>query len=217
MSRRNQHRAAGFTLLELLVAVAILALVAVGSYRLLFDTIATRDAGLAHERALAALQRADMLMQRDLLQASPRPIRDEFGDVRPGFLLAPERALEFTRRGWRNPLRETRSDLARVRYRLVGGQLLREHWLVLDRARDSAPVQTVLLDKVEELRVQVFAGGNWTDTWPPLGDMQRDPRTLPLPEAVEIRLKLQPWGEIRRVTLLPETQTDAAPPPKQPE
>lgn len=198
------RRARGFTLLELLVAIAILALVAVGSYRLLFDTIATRDRGMAHEKALRDLQRADMILQRDLLQAAARPIRDEYGDVQPGLVLAEDKGLEFTRRGWRNPLQQARSDLVRVRYRVVAGQLVREHWTVLDRARSSTPVRTVLLDKVSNFRVQAHAGGNWSATWPPLAQVSRQASAVPLPEAVEVRFTLAPWGEIRRVIPLPE-------------
>lgn len=200
----------GFTLLELLVAIAILALVAVGSYRLLFDTISTRDRGLAQEQALRDLQRAGMILQRDLQQAALRPIRDEFGDPQPGLRLGDQAGLEFTRRGWRNPLQQARSDLVRVRYRLMDGALVREHWNVLDRPRASTPVRTTLLTDVTDFRVQVHAGGNWSDTWPLLSQTQRDPRSLPLPEAVEIRFTRAPWGEIRRVILLPESP-DAPP------
>lgn len=208
---RRATRTRGFTLLELLVAVAILALVAVGSYRLLFDTISTRDQGIAHEKALRDLQRAQMILQRDLLQAAQRPVRDEFGDVQPGFVLAADKGLEFTRRGWRNPLQQARSDLVRVRYRIITNQLVREHWTVLDRARTSKPVQTVLLDDISDFRVQAHADGNWSETWPQLSQSQRDASTLPLPDAVEIRFTRKPWGEIRRVILLPEPTAEVAP------
>lgn len=206
-------RIRGFTLLELLVAIAILALVAVGSYRLLFDTISTRDKGMAREHALRDLQRAEMILQRDLMQVAARPIRDEFGDARPAFYLPQENSLEFTRRGWRNPLQEARSDLIRVRYRVENGQLIREHWQVLDRARTSAAQKTVLLDNVSDFHLQVHAKDNWTENWPLLTQTQSDARTLPLPDAVEIRFTLAPWGEIRRVILLPENNADASPAP----
>lgn len=208
---RHQRRARGFTLLELLVAISILALVAVGSYRLLFDTITTRDQGLAHEKDLRDLQRADMILQRDLQQAALRPIRDEFGDVQPALVLADDRGLEFTRRGWRNPLQQQRSDLVRVRYRLVSGRLVREHWLELDRARTSTPVQTVLLDKVSAFRVQAHAGGNWNGAWPMVSQVQRNAASLPLPDAVEVRLTQERWGEVRRVILLPESAGEEKP------
>lgn len=210
-------RQRGFTLLELLVAIAILALVAVGSYELLFSTIATRDQALVHERGLRTLQRAEMLLQRDLLQAVQRPVRDEFGDVQPAFLLPRENSMEFTRVGWRNPLLELRSDMVRVRWQVVNGQLLREHWPVLDRARNTAPVQTVLLENVSDFRILVRNKGNWTPTWPPLSQQAGQAgrgasRLQPMPEAVEVTFTLAPWGQIRRVFILPEESSDAAAP-----
>ncbi len=207
------ERPFGFTLLELLVAIAILSLVAVGSYRMLFDTIATRDQAMLRERGLRDLQRAQMLLQRDLLQIVQRPIRDEFGDLQPAFLIPRENSLEFTRLGWRNPLQQARSDLVRVRYQVTNGRLIREHWPVLDRVRDSTPVQTVLLEKVSDFRVLARGGGNWAPAWPPLGDGQRRTDAQPLPEAVELTFTLAPWGEIRRVIILPEGSADATPPP----
>lgn len=213
----RRPRPEGFTLLELLVAVAIMALLAVGAYRLLTDTVSTRDRGLAHEQGLADLQRADMILQRDLMQVSARGIRDEFGDFQPAFYIPTDNVMEFTRAGWRNPLQEARSDLVRVRYRVANGQLLREYWHVLDRDRTSLPQRTVLLDKVSGFSVRVFSGGaagSWSNAWPALSDAQKDRRTLPLPTAVEVRFSQEPWGEIRRVFLLPEndgnvTQTKA--------
>ncbi|HEX4870118.1 MAG TPA: type II secretion system minor pseudopilin GspJ [Moraxellaceae bacterium] len=205
----------GFTLLELLVAIAILALVAVGSYELLFSTIATRDQAQARERDLRALQRAQMLLQRDLLQTVQRPVRDEFGDLQAGFVVPRENSMEFTRAGWRNPLQEPRSELVRVRWQVLDGKLVREHWPVLDRARTTAPVQTVMLDKVSDFRLQVRGNGTWGPTWPPLGQAQGQsaPRRQPLPEAVEVTFTLAPWGEIRRVFILPEESGDASAPP----
>jgi general secretion pathway protein J len=194
----------GFTLLEVLVAIAILALIAVGAYRLLSGTVQTRDQGMAHEKSLQDLQKAEMLIQRDLQQTTQRSIRDEYGDDQPAFALSQDNVMEFTRRGWRNPLQESRSDLVRVRYSVRSNQLIRERWSVLDRARDSLPEKIVLLDDVSDFRLQVFANGNWSASWPGLAQNQKDKKTLPLPDAVEIRFTHPVWGEIRRVIPLPE-------------
>ena len=156
-------------------------------------------------------RRAEMMMQRDLLQTAQRPIRDEFGDLQPGFVIPQENSMEFTRLGWRNPLQEVRSELVRVRWRVINGQLLREHWPVLDRARTSTPVQTVMLDGVSDFHVMVRANGNWSPSWPPVTSSQgqQASRNPPLPEAVEVTFSLAPWGDIRRVFILPEGSSDA--------
>jgi len=205
---QRHPRPEGFTLLELLVAVAILALIAVAAFRLVSDTVMVRDRGLQHEQALQNLQKAEMIMQRDLLQTASRSVRDEFGDDQPAFYFPKENIMEFTRRGWRNPLQETRSDMIRVRYHVENEQLVREHWQVLDRVRLSTPEKIVLLDKVSDFHIQAFANGSWNTAWPSLAQSQKDRKTVPLPDAVEIRFSLQPWGEIRRVIPLSENDNN---------
>lgn len=207
MMKHRPDYSRGFTLLELLVAVAILAVIAVSSYRLLSSTVITRDQTLAHEKTLKALQKAEITLQRDLLQVVMRPIRDEFGDEQPAFYLPQENVMEFTRTGWRNPLQETRSDLQRVRYRIENGQLLRERWDVLDRARMSQPVKTYLLDNVDKWQIRVFSKGKEETDWPLLNHNLKNKALLPLPDAVEVRFALSDGNEIRRLILLPEPQS----------
>ena len=93
----------GFTLLELLVAVAIFALLGVGSYRLLATTIATRDAAQKHDAALMQLQKAMTTLNRDISQAIARPVRNEYGDAVAAVILK-NNMLDLTRAGWPNPV-----------------------------------------------------------------------------------------------------------------
>jgi general secretion pathway protein J len=188
----------------LLVAIAIFALMAVGAYRLLAGTISVRERGEQHESELRHLQKAEVMLQRDLLQVAMRPIRDEFGDVQPAFYLPKENVMEFTRRGWRNPTAELRSDLQRVRYRLENGKIWRDRWNVLDRVRMTQPASIVLLDQVESFQIRVFYKNKEEIAWPTLAQIQHDKATLPLPDAVEFRIQQKNRGEIKRLVSLPE-------------
>mgnify|MGYP000971149118 FL=1 len=142
--------ARGFTLLELLVAVAIFALLGVGSYRLLASTISVRDAAKAHDAALIQLQRSFIVMNRDLSQAIARPIRDQYGDAVAALVLK-NNVLEVTRVGVPNPLKQVRSDLQRVSYEVNNkGELVRSAWQQLDRDRGVSPQQTILLKQESE-------------------------------------------------------------------
>lgn len=210
MQTRNS-RSDGFTLLELLVAVAILALIAVGAYRLLSDTVMVREQGQKQQQQLRDLQKALTVMQRDLQQVVPRAIRDEFGDIQPAFYLPQQNVLEFSRGGWRNPLQQTRSDLVRLRYRVESGELLRERWDVLDRARQTQPQTIVLLEGISEFSVRVIADGGRAESWPPLTQPGSDRRTVPLPQAIEISFRHPAWGKIERIILLPQGEDNAAP------
>ncbi|MFN3587074.1 MAG: type II secretion system minor pseudopilin GspJ [Moraxellaceae bacterium] len=201
---RAERRSLGFTLLELLVAVTILAFIAVGAYRLLADTVVAREQGQQHLAQMQALQKAMNLLQRDLQQVLLRPVRDEFGDVQPAFYLPQPNVMEFTRAGWRNPLGQTRSELVRLRYRLDNGELVRERWDMLDRVRTAQPERIALLQGVSDFRLRVYAANDWHGEWPLLTARRSEGQDVPLPEGVEIVFRHPVFGEMRRVIVLPE-------------
>src|SRR3546814_128623 len=147
---------AGFTLLELLIAIALFALLGLGTYRLLEAVLQSDEAVRAQELQLRELSRAVWAFERDLQQVIGRPIRDEFGDERNAFIGqldgedgAP--VLELTRAGWRNPTGLRRANLQRVRWRLAGDNLERVYWVVLDRDLDSEPRVQRVLEDVQEI------------------------------------------------------------------
>jgi general secretion pathway protein J len=198
------RRAAGFTLLELLVAVAIFALVAITAYGGL-AAILDSDAALEeHSEALNELQLALQLIHRDFLQVIDRPSRDQFGDARPALFAAPGagRLVELTRDGRPNPAGLPRSSLARVAYVLDRDRLVRATWFHVDQAPEAEPLSAVLLDNLDDVRVR-FLGeeGQWSDIWPPVN---LPPGTeAGLPRAVEMVIDHARWGRIRRVFGLP--------------
>lgn len=194
----------GFTLLELLVAVAIFALLGVGSYRLLASTISTRDAARVHDAALMQLQRTFTVMNRDISQAAARPIRDQYGDAVPALVLK-ESSLELTRGGVPNPLKQVRSDLQRVSYQVNNkGELIRSSWQQLDRDRGVMPQQTVLLTKVKTLALKAYNPTGSTNTEWPVSQNANKPPVDSLPRSIEVVMTVEPWGEVRRLFALPQ-------------
>ena len=199
--------ARGFTLLELLVALAVFAILATAAYGGLRNVLVTRAAVETQSQRLAAVQLAFHRLGQDLEQAAPRGVRDEYGEPQAALLgdeLADERLI-LTRAGWDNPLGQPRASLQRVAYRLRDGQLWRLHWPVLDRGSPIEPRETMLLDQVRELRLRfVDHNASWRNGWPPPAADASTPRDLDaLPRAVEISLTLEDWGEITRLLLLP--------------
>lgn len=191
----------GFTLLELLVAVAIFGIMAALAYGGLRGVLAARsETGAAAER-LGNLQLAVSLISRDLQQAAPRPIRGAYGDS-AGALLGTPRSVELTRAGHANPTGARRSTLQRVRWSVADGALTRWAWPVLDRTPGTLPSQRWLLDGIDALRLRYHFRAGWHDNWPP-----RRHRELPaeaMPRAVEFTAELADWGTVTRVVLLPE-------------
>jgi len=121
-------RQTGMTLLELLVALAIFAMLAAMAYGGLNAVLRTgHKTGDAAQR-LAQLQMAFHLLEKDLMQAVPRPIRQNHTMQLPAMIKDIDSGgLEFTRTGRPNPSGLQRSHLLRVRYRLEDETLFRDH------------------------------------------------------------------------------------------
>jgi general secretion pathway protein J len=197
----------GFTLLELLIAIAIFALLGLGTYRMLDSVLQTDKVTRAHELQLRELVRAMAAFERDVLQVQARPARDPFGDSRAALLGEglDSPALELTRSGWRNPLAQPRASLQRVRWQLSGEQWQRRYWRVLDQAQDSQPQIQQALDGVTDLQLRYMdQKGNWLGSWPPL-EKSPDEALKILPQAIELVLQHRRYGEIRRLLRLPES------------
>ena len=196
------RRQDAFTLVEVLVALAIFGFLSAMAYALLGQTLGNADTLTERMDRMQAVQRTVQFLSDDLLQAAPRPVRLELGDsVGPAVYtsLSGDFALEVTHGGWGNPAGLPRGTQQRVAYRLEDGELLRYYWTVLDRTLSNEPVATVLLDDVDSLVLRYLSGNDqWSDTWPPQG--VSGPAALrSRPRAVEFILTLPDEGEIRRL------------------
>jgi len=193
----------GFTLLELLVALAIFSLIAVMAYGGLETVLRQQARTEENAESLATLQKTYLIMQRDIEQAVPRTIRDEFGD--PQTPLIGTSLFQFTRGGWNNPANHPRSTLQRVGYSLEDRQLIRYAWQVLDRAQDSAPTRQPLAADIESMQVRYLDdAGNWQDQWPPL-QAGSNPAATPtdFPRAIEMTLEHTRFGTLTWLFQLP--------------
>lgn len=191
----GKHPSRGFTLLELLVALAIFALIGALAYSGLSGVLETRNQARHKAEQLAALQLAFSFIERDLEQASARGVRDILGDALPALRVTRDNALEFTRGGWRNPGLSARSHLQRVAYRLKDGKLLRLTWPVLDQAQTSAPGEAVLLSGVEAFEARFYDQALAQQAaWPVSTGNAR-----PLPRAVEVSIEPEGFGRVTRL------------------
>ena len=196
----------GFTLLEVLLAIVITALIGLGSWQLLNSAIRTNELTHARLEELKQLQKAMFFVARDFQQLLARSIRDEYGDLLPALSTRNEfYALEFTRSGWRNPLQDPRSELQRVAYELdQEGWLVRHYWPVLDRAQDTEPRSRKLLKGAKEVRFAFLnESGSWVDEWPPELDGEEPSDALKkynqLPKALRIELEHPRFGQVARL------------------
>lgn len=203
MNGRARHPGShGFTLLELLVAIAIFAIM--GSLAMSGYVELQRQSEYAEQRLerVREVQRAMQTLGQDLAQIEPRPIREPLGEALLPAVQATDGAeyrLQFTRAGWSNTGGLERPTLQRVGYRLDQDGLWRDHWSVLDRTLSVEPVRTRLLGGVRSVRIRFLTPQRaWVEQWPVnqglpgVDDRQR-------PAAVEVIIDMEDWGEIRRL------------------
>ena len=197
------HAQHGFTLLEVLVAVAIfgiISLLAYGGYNQLIRQSEIVETSATRTRAIqSTVQR----MAEDFAMLEPRSIREPLGETLEPALRAggtrTDTLLDLTRSGWTNPAGLSRSTLQRVTYRLMDEKLERAYWNALDRTLTTEPTSAVLLDKVRTASFRFMdQNQTWHEQWPPLGYSGPDATRL-RPIAVEVTLELEDWGKLVRL------------------
>lgn len=202
---------AGFTLLELLVVLVVFGFVSVMAYGGLNAVLKSRAQLEQSLDRTARLQKTYQRLREDFQLLRLRPVRDTYGTQRAALIGIREQRVEFTRAGWRNPLLAARPTLERVTYRLEDQRLIRESLRVLDQSQDTMPIETVLLDQVNELRLRYLSPAReWREEWPPLSTTgQVANASAPPPLAVEMTLETAKEGEL---TFLFRVGVDPLPP-----
>ncbi len=199
----------GFTLLELLVAIVIFAIMSVMAYGGLNDMIKSSEIARQSLQRLQQLQQAIIVISRDINQIRPRSIRNNYG-TRQSFLTTnadPDNLITFTRGGRLNPAGLKRSSMLRIAYRFTEHKLIRLQWPFLDRAPGTEPRKSTLLDHLDKVSLRFMdQKGAWHEQWPPLNSTTTA-GNVPNPKApkllgIEVNLTLTDWGKIRRLYVI---------------
>jgi general secretion pathway protein J len=180
-SSLRRYAVDGFTLIEMMIALLILALLAAAGVSLLsFGVRAQAVAGKKLDD-VAALSRLDGILVADLAQAVPRRARDEGGSLRPAFEGSNgQTLLRLVRSGWDNVDGAPRASVQKVAYVLSeDGAIQRVAYPMLDGAAPS-PAATMLTN-VATVSLRYRLAGAWADTW-------RGRPEMPLPDAVEMTI-----------------------------
>lgn len=215
MARAN----AGFTLIEVLLALMIMAMIAMLSSQA-FNTAASGSAATreAMDR-MAEIDRAFILMETDFRNALPNELNPvSFGGrPLPAFFVSEgdDYRMVLLRGGLANPLFQARSETVRVGYRYLEDEIWRDTWYnPREREQEEAKPRKIL-SGVENLTIRVLSpattstvsAGPWLMDYPP-----NPAANTILPPAVEVTVELADYGEIRRLfVMLPGTLENFAP------
>lgn len=208
-------RQAGFTLIELVIAMFVAAIMFALGYGAIQQSLVERDHINTSQARLTEIQRGVRVIAQDFAQVIARTARDTAGngEIQPAVTSSTRdnTIVTFTRGGWSNPAGVQRPSEQRVRYRFVDGALVREHWLSVDPALNVEPRQRVLLTKVKAVEIRFLdpAAREWRTEWPastpsgPLNPQAIDPLLRGRPLAIEFSIVLEDWGRITRLFEIP--------------
>jgi general secretion pathway protein J len=205
ISMPNSHRR-GFTLIEILVAMAIFTLIGLASTGVLNSVINSDQLSSERFAKLEELQRAMLTIERDILQIVPRALRvngEPVSAVISGgedVLNSDADGLGFVRAGWHNPqMLLPRSTLQAIGYRLQEEQLQRLYGNYVDNVIGYEPKIKILLSDIEDFRVsflteveQLEKPEEWEESY----------SNANIPIAISITLVSKTFGEIRREFIL---------------
>lgn len=182
MNRSQQ----GFTLLELLIAMAIFASLGLGCWRLFEGVVQAERRSAMQQTELRTLQRAVAVIERDVQQVM----------VVGQSMTLQGNVLSFVRGNWLNPLDQPRSELLELGYSLDSKGTLWRH----SRGVGQADIRKQqLLADVRGLSWRLYeAKSGWRSEW-----SSRAPSKA-RPMALELVFSVGRLEQIRRVMLLPE-------------
>ena len=197
-------RSAGFTLVEMLVAVLIFGILAAMTYRALTAVLDTRVRVDAENQKWRSISFALSRIEQDLASTIDRPLRDPTGHATPAALYgAPTEfpgggILVFARTGELD-VEGNETPPMRIGYRVRAGVLEQLNWPMIDPGRNSAATITPLLRGVQQLEF-AYAGTNGQPSgiWPVSGTAQ----DTTLPAAVALRITFSSGQQVSRLFAL---------------
>ena len=175
---------AGFTLLEMMVALMIFGLIAAAGLSLLTFSVRAQEGATRQLALVADDQRMESLLTSDLAQAVPRITRDAIGASIPAFVgtngVGSAPVLHYVRGGWSNPDGQARASIQRVEVVVADGRLERRSAAMTDGGTPGLPV--VLATNVESIGLRYRYKGLWMPVW-------SNPDPAAMPRAIELIVK----------------------------
>ncbi|MGB2180221.1 MAG: type II secretion system minor pseudopilin GspJ [Porticoccaceae bacterium] len=179
----------GFTLIETLIALSLLAIISVMSFQAIEVVINADERSRAKESGAAEIQKAWQIIHRDLMHLRNRPFKDGLGGTEPAYISDSDQfGVRFSRGG--GPMIATNpSGIRRIYYSLnSSGQFIRQSWGISESPRYSDGVTLVVLDEVlEVLFEQLDDIQGYRVNWPPAS--RQGNGVFPKMIRVTIRLK----------------------------
>ena len=194
----SRYSEGGFTLIETVVSMLLLAVMSVLSYQAVDAVLATNERsrqGLAEE---ASLQRAWQIIGRDIMHLRARPFVDGLGMREPAYVTdRSEFGVRFSRGG--GPMvKSNPSGLRRVEYSINREQQLqRQSWAITQSPRQSEGSILILMGNVDEVVFEHLTKDFfYSPDWPPINETHS---LSSLPKMIRVTITVDGLGESSRL------------------
>ncbi len=191
---KQRNKQVGFTLIEILIALAIFTIMSMMAYAGLAAVLDAKANTVPRSEQLAQLQTTLYLLNEDFTQVIDRSIRDELGSNDSAFDRGRgHEVLVFTRTvpDWTNDM--TPNKVQRISYRIEEGVLYRRVYDLLDRTLQTTYTTRKLLN-IKELTLKQYV--KESKSWEPYNGGGE------IPVALDISFSLESLGKIHRTFLL---------------
>ncbi|AXF45739.1 type II secretion system minor pseudopilin GspJ [Acinetobacter johnsonii] len=178
----------GFTLVELLVAIAIFAVLSALGWKVFDYLIKIKERNTQHEQRLGQLQEAYQQVLRDTVQIVPITA-NVAGQVQPAVMLQ-NGQLTFSKTGVTDPLMQGIPPEERVEYIYKADEkkLYRYKYKNLNQTGNDQPETSVLLDSVDQFQIMLL-NPNEMAQWPEVTLSENDvTQAKILPRGLKINL-----------------------------
>lgn len=195
----------GFTLLEILIALTIFAVLATITSSSLYYAFTTRTKVNLQADRLNEIQLAVSIIQQDASQIVDRAIRGNEMRLFAALIGLPE-YMEFTRDGILNPKSmDKRSTLKRVAFACQDGALVHRTWDSLDPVDHNHYQDRVLISQLKECHFSYLDKNLQSLTeWREQQAANGNQKAALFPKALQINLTLKDWGQMNLLFIIPE-------------
>lgn len=184
----------GFTLLEMLLAMAIFSIMNLTAYQVLRTTFKSSEIFIQKSTRLVNIQRAIGFLERDITHAIILLSGSDNFSVKSEKLYSGENSIDLIRNNRFNPAGLfPRSNLERVRYRIKNNTLERVSYRYPDNLSNDQPNVTTILRNVLDFQLKFYHRKQWIEKW--------DHPSM-MPKGVAVILQLENMNIIRKMMIL---------------
>lgn len=156
----------GFTIIEVLVSLAILSMIALVSSNILKSSLATEQQTKQHLDSIKELNLASTIIRRDIRQIVNVSSKDFYGNDMYGTFISPINSQSLMFSSNIKSLSDEKSPIKRIQYELVDGTLNRKQFFSSNPYEPDDYTNTELINNIDYLEFTYLYENSWHESWP---------------------------------------------------